>query len=133
MLEQLEIERQLLKTPRDLRMISEQQEIAVIVQQVPFFQKQGLKPAEFLDISINMDYCKLPKNANVVKAGDEGDQFFIVLSGKVSVWVHVSDSEMKKIFDLIKKKIVDQRMPWDDAKFDIEFVSDGRETKNHIL
>jgi hypothetical protein len=86
-----------------------------------------------MDISINMDYCKLPKNANVVTAGDEGDRFFIVLSGKVSVWVHVSDIEMKKIFDLIKKKIFDQRMPWDGAQFDLEFVSDGRETKNQRL
>jgi len=40
---------------------------------VPFFKQQGLKATEFMDISINMDYSKLPKNANVVTAGDDGD------------------------------------------------------------
>jgi hypothetical protein len=36
---------------------------------------------------------------NVISIGEEGDIFYIILTGSCSVWVPVSATQMKKVFN----------------------------------
>jgi hypothetical protein len=68
------------------------------VSKVEFFKKQNLKPYEYIDIAYNLGYLKQPMQSSVISIGEEGDSFYIILTGSCSVWVPVSAMQMKKIF-----------------------------------
>ena len=46
------------------------------------------------EVSRSLKYLRIAPLAYAVKYGDTGDQFFIILRGKVSVWLPVSMKEM---------------------------------------
>ena len=53
----------------------------------------------------NLDYLELPKNAAVMRYGEEGDQFYLLLQGKVSIWVPVTFKDMKEPISKLKDMV----------------------------
>ena len=128
-----DIQRQYLKKPRDARKPQETKEMSISVAKVPFFQKQNLKMYEYIDIAANLEYLKLPGQTNVCTIGEEGDLFYIILTGSCSIWVPVSAAQMKQVFADFKRKVEETNDQLNyheapkDLPFDFEFVSDGRD------
>lgn len=48
-----------------------------------------------IEICGGLVYETWPSDSRIITYGDVGDKFFIVLKGKVSVWVPVSKEDME--------------------------------------
>ena len=48
---------------------------------------------------------QLPSNSTVMRYGEEGDKFFLILQGRVSIWVPVRHDQMKEPLRKFKKQV----------------------------
>ena len=58
------------------------------------------------EVSRSLKYLRIAPLAYAVKYGDIGDQFFIILRGKVSVWLPVSMKEMHQPLKKLKAAVI---------------------------
>ena len=63
---------------------------------ISFFQERNLSTAEMSDICIALQYAQNPANSVVIRYGEQGDMFYIILKGKVAVWVPVPTESMAR-------------------------------------
>lgn len=119
-----------LKIPFEYRKPNDAKETSTIVSELPFFKKYNLKPQEYNDIAINLQYAIRPPHANVITLGEEGDIFYMILKGECSVWVPVSIDQMKLTYKKIKEAVEKTyetleygNLP-EILPFDLEFVDD---------
>ncbi len=68
--------------------------IPLLMQTVSFFKERKLKEFEMQDIVANLKLVKKEQGAVICKFGDEGEDFFIILKGRCSVWVPVSNANV---------------------------------------
>lgn len=47
-----------------------------------------------VDVCNGLQYAYVPKDSFVIRYGEQGDSFYIILKGTVSVWAPVSAEEM---------------------------------------
>ena len=61
-----------------------------------------LKDKDIELICSGLEYQQLPKNAAVMRYGEEGERFYLILKGKVSIWVPVPHANMKEPLEKFK-------------------------------
>ena len=64
------------------------------LEHVDYFRARKLRGKDLKDVCRGMEYIKKPAHSYVVKCGEEGDRFFIILRGEVSVWLPVQMKDM---------------------------------------
>jgi len=63
---------------------------------IKFFKDLKLKPHEMNEVCAGLKYDYCPKDSFVINYGEQGDMFYIILKGKVSVWVPCPNENMHK-------------------------------------
>ena len=61
---------------------------------ISFFKERNMKRMEMNEVCAALEYDCVPKNSKVIRYGEEGDSFYIILKGDVSVWVPVPLKEI---------------------------------------
>ena len=91
---QFDTVKNILLKPIDMRTNIECKTLASQIREIEFFkertkegQKLSLRNRDIEQISSGLEYLELPKNATVMRYGEEGDKFYLILKGKVSVWI----------------------------------------------
>jgi hypothetical protein len=66
-----------------------------------------MKDKDILEICYGLRYHQSPPGKNECRFAEEGDTFYIILSGKCSVWLPIANDKMrgpvKSFFDLIQQ------------------------------
>ena len=58
------------------------------MRKLEFFKnKRYITQMEYKELSLSLDYLEIKKDENIIEYGDEGDLFYIILSGEVKVEV----------------------------------------------
>ena len=76
-----------MQQPFDLRSNNDIRQLMPIVQSISFLKKENVKPRDFPEVCFSLQYMERPAGSFVVKFGDKGDKFFVLLKGKVEVWI----------------------------------------------
>ena len=63
---------------------------------IEFFKQRKLKAHEINEVCNGLEYQCMPKNSFVLKYGQEGDLFYIILKGRCSVWIPVSIEDVRR-------------------------------------
>ena len=63
------------------------------------------KDHELKEIANALDFQRNCSGSRVIKFGDQGDKWFILIEGKVSIWVPHSLGSMKVILDELHEKV----------------------------
>ena len=79
--------------------------MAPLLGNIGFFKKRKLKAQEMTEVCNGLQYAHHPKNSMVIKYGEEGDMFYIILKGKVSVWTPVPIEEMRHPLNLLRDRL----------------------------
>jgi len=76
------------------------------LQGTPFFR--DLNPSELDELITHLRMVRVQKGYEIVKQGDPGDAFYLIASGKVSIWLK-KDTEKSKIGELGKGDFFGER------------------------
>ena len=76
----------------------------------------------------------MPRNAYPIKYGKEGDRFYILVNGMVSIWVPVEPNEMARHLLKIKQQVIKfvENISTQTLNFDFRFFLD-RDKVNDTL
>ncbi len=72
------------------------------MKNIKFFKERKIKEKEMVDICTGLQYLRKPKGSYVIRYGEEGDNFYIILQGKVSVWIPMQNSLMIKVLGRLR-------------------------------
>ena len=102
---QLELIVNILTKSQEQRSQYDLKTLVPLMENIRFFKERKIKTKELFEICNGLEYFKSPENSYVIKYGEEGDKFYIILQGQVSVWVPVQNAKMSKIIKKIYSKI----------------------------
>jgi CRP-like cAMP-binding protein len=74
------------------------------VKKIKFFKEQNLNDEDLHTVCCQLEELELPAGKDVFKYGYYGDQFYIILSGQVSVLVPKKKTKGKK--ENLQKKVI---------------------------
>ena len=81
----LKIKNILSKAP-NRRIQTDIDELVGLVHEIKFFKdRKDIKPQDFRELVTAIQYTEIEQGKSVIKYGEPGENFFIILSGKVSV------------------------------------------------
>ena len=100
-----------------------------LMADIAFFKERKLKPHDIQEVCVGLQYLSKPKNSFVIKYGEEGDMFYIILKGKVSVWLPVPLHEMRKPMRNFSKLIKEKSAAAEDFRFTKKVIKDQFEPK----
>ena len=79
----------ILSKPAEQRSTYELRNLVPLISDIAYFSKLKLKPYELNEVCSGLEYKTVTKDSFVINYGEQGDLFYIILKGKVSVWVPV--------------------------------------------
>jgi len=85
-----------LKKDREARKGSDLKSLVPLMREIKFFKDRKLKDKEITEVCYGLKYEHHEPDVFPCKFGDEGDQFYIILKGKCSVWIPMPYDQMKK-------------------------------------
>ena len=85
-----------LKRDRDDRGYEANNELVKYFSNVNIFAKNGIDGNDLLKVINSMYYQFFPQKSVIFRYGDEGDVFYIIISGKVQVWLPNPEIEASK-------------------------------------
>lgn len=80
----------ILSKQAEQRSTFELRNLVPLIADIGYFKQLKLKPYELNEVCSGLEYQAMPKESFVIRYGEEGDMFFIILKGRVSVWVPMS-------------------------------------------
>ena len=102
---QFSVIKAILSKPPEQRSTFELRTMAPLLGNIGFFKKRKLKPQEMNEVCYGLQYTTLPRNSMVIRYGELGDSFYIILKGKCSVWAPVPAEEMRRPLALLKENL----------------------------
>lgn len=63
---------------------------------ISFFKERKLKTPDLNEVCGGLEYASYPNNSFVLRYGEVGDKFYIILKGKVSVWIPMKVENMRR-------------------------------------
>ena len=111
--QKLELTRQLLEKPSEVRTLSDIEELALLIKDNKFFKDRGeLTYQDIKDLAANFEFLEVEQYDDVVKYGDVGDLFYMIIKGSVSV--QIPNPEIKK-WDIFRKEYLRlKQWKWED-------------------
>ena len=82
----------LVKNPQR-RTQNELESIVPMIMKIQFFKEREMKHENCIHVAETLTYEYQPKDNVVFKQGDEGDKFYIIIDGEVSIKIY------NKLFD----------------------------------
>ena len=76
------------------RKSEELEEVMKYLEHVDYFKARKLRGKDLKDVCKGMDYIKKSPHSYVIKWGEEGDRFYIILRGEVGVWLPIQMKDM---------------------------------------
>lgn len=92
--------------------------LAPLMADISFFKKRKLKQHEINEVCNGLEYMCLPKDSFVLKYGDEGDLFYIILKGRCSVWIPTTIQDMRKPMHQFQDYVKGRDFDVDDFKIE---------------
>ena len=86
----------ILSKPAEQRSTYELRNLVPLIADIAYFKELKLKPYELNEVCSGLEYQAVQKESFVIRYGEEGDSFYIILKGKVSVWLPMSIEQMRK-------------------------------------
>lgn len=86
----------ILSKPAEHRSTYELRNLVPLISDIAYFNKLKLKPYELNEVCSGLEYMKKTRDSFVINYGEEGDLFYIILKGKVSVWLPASFDQMRQ-------------------------------------
>jgi hypothetical protein len=87
-----------------------------IIKKIKFFKEQDLNEEDLLTVCQQLEILELEAGKDVFKYGYYGDQFYIILSGQVSVLIPKKKQKGKGKDGETQKKSLQQRIAYRKAK-----------------
>ena len=91
---------------------------------ISFFKERKLKQHEMNEVCGGLEYSSKPKNAFVIRYGEIGDLFYIILKGRVSVWVPMMPDKMRRPIQKFKEMLRNKTDRPDDFKFPVSHLKE---------
>ena len=82
--------------PAEQRSTYELRNLVPLISDIAYFSKLKLKPYELNEVCSGLEYRVVNKDSFVINYGEQGDLFYIILKGKVSVWQPVPPDQMRR-------------------------------------
>ena len=60
---------------------------------------------KIMEVCSGLEYQCAPKNSLVIRFGEEGDKFYLVLRGRVEVWLPTERKPMQEKLRKVKKQV----------------------------
>lgn len=76
-----------------------------MMSKISFFKQRKMRVQDVTEICSSLQYEYKPKSSVVIRKDEEGDLFYIILRGRVSVWVPIINAEMKKPINYFKDQL----------------------------
>lgn len=89
--------KQILSKPAEQRSTYELKNLLVpLMADISFFKERKLKTPDLNEVCGGLEYASYPNNSFVLRYGEVGDKFYIILKGKVSVWIPMKVENMRR-------------------------------------
>ena len=100
--QKLETTRNLLEKPQEQRTQLDIEELALLIKENKFFKERGeLTYQDIKDLAASFEFLEVEQYEDVVKYGDIGDLFYMIIKGSVSV--QIPNPAIKK-WDMLRKE-----------------------------
>ena len=76
-----------------------------LMADIAFFKERKLKLQEMVEICGGLQYETCPKDSFIIRYAEEGEKFYIILKGKVSVWIPQPIDQMRQPIDSLLRKV----------------------------
>ena len=70
---------------------------------IKFFRQRHMKEREITEVCTGLEYLRMPKDSTVIRYGEEGDKFYIIMKGSVAIWLPFVNADMKRPLEAFKK------------------------------
>ena len=84
---------------------------------VAFFDELKLKDLELKEIGHALQISEVEARKAVCRFGQKGDSFYILMKGKISIWVPYQPAQMIKYLDALVEEIKDNPLEISNPKY----------------
>jgi hypothetical protein len=95
--------RSILELPTARRSQYQHQQLVVFFSQLTFFRERDTNLRALSDFVSKFELLYLPASKCVMKHGDSGDLFYIILRGQVSIWLPIPKKKHSHYFSVFQK------------------------------
>lgn len=108
-------------------MSQSEEEIIELIKKIPFFsEKKEIKEADYKELAQGFNMQRFAAGDTVFQLGDDGDQFYIILTGSVSVMVRNHQLKNWKQQRVLFQRLLDWK-----KEMEIKYEAQARKTIRH--